>query len=154
MTEDAPAIRDLEATDLPELAAVIGATGLFPPELLAGMAAPYLAGEAEEIWLRGGPALAFAAPERMTDRCWNMLLLAVHPAEQRRGTGAALVAAVEREAAARGARLILVETSGLPDFDGTRAFYRRCGYREEARIRDFYRDGEDKVVFRKRLMPA
>ncbi len=147
-------LRPVVAADLSELAEVIGATDLFPPELLAGMAAAYLAGEADEIWVRAGPALAYAAPERMTAGCWNLLLIAVHPAAQRSGIGAALVRAVEREALARGARILLVETSGLAAFDGTRTFYRCCGYAEEARIRDFYLDGEDKVVFRKRLSPG
>jgi RimJ/RimL family protein N-acetyltransferase len=47
--------------------------------------------------------------------------------------------------------MLLVETSGLPDFERTRAFYLKCGYEEEAHIRDFYATGEDKVVFRKVL---
>ena len=54
----------------------------------------------------------------------------------------------------RGERVLLVETSGLPGFERTRAFYRKLGYDEEARIRDFYQAGEDKVVFRKALAPA
>ena len=45
----------------------------------------------------------------------------------------------------------LVETSGLPEFERARAFYRKCGYEEEARIREFYNAGEDKIVFRKAL---
>jgi ribosomal protein S18 acetylase RimI-like enzyme len=51
----------------------------------------------------------------------------------------------------RGARVLLVETSGLPSFERTRAFYRKCGYDEEARIRDFYKAGDDKIVYRKML---
>lgn len=53
--------------------------------------------------------------------------------------------------AARGERVLLVETSGLASFERTRAFYRKCGYDEEARIREFYQAGEDKIVFRKSL---
>ncbi|MEO1249198.1 MAG: GNAT family N-acetyltransferase, partial [Pseudomonadota bacterium] len=30
-------------------------------------------------------------------------------------------------------------------------FYRRCGYVEEARIRDFWSAGDDKIVFWKAL---
>jgi hypothetical protein len=47
--------------------------------------------------------------------------------------------------------MLLVETSRLPDFDHTRKFYIKCGYEEEARIRDFYATGDDKVVFHKVL---
>ncbi len=36
-------------------------------------------------------------------------------------------------------------------FAGARAFYAARGYAEEARLRDFYLDGWDKVVYRKRL---
>jgi ribosomal protein S18 acetylase RimI-like enzyme len=50
-----------------------------------------------------------------------------------------------------GGRVLLVETSGTPDFERTRAFYRKCGYEEEARIRDFYQAGADKIVYRKAL---
>jgi hypothetical protein len=42
-------------------------------------------------------------------------------------------------------------TSGLTSFERTPAFYRKCGYEEEARVREFYEAGEDKVVFRKGL---
>lgn len=48
-------------------------------------------------------------------------------------------------------RMLIVETSGLPSFSGTRAFYVKCGCEEEGRIRDFYAAGEDKIVFRKVL---
>lgn len=47
--------------------------------------------------------------------------------------------------------MLLIETSGLAGFEAQRGFYRRCGYKEEARIRDFYQAGDDKVVFRKVL---
>jgi ribosomal protein S18 acetylase RimI-like enzyme len=95
-------------------------------------------------------AVAYAALERMTSGTWNLYLIAVHPAYQRWGIGAALIHDVEGVLAARGARVLLVETSGPPAFARSRAFYRANGYEEEARIRDFYAAGEDKVVFRNR----
>lgn len=152
-------IRPLRAADLPSLQGVIGATGLFPPALLDGMVAGFLDGTAgDAFWLAEdaeAPAgLAYCAAERMTEGCWNLLLIAVHPDRQGQGLGAALVRRVEQVLAGHGARLLLVETSGLPGFAGTWEFYRRTGFTEEARIRDFYAAGEDKLVFRKRLDPA
>ena len=48
-------------------------------------------------------------------------------------------------------RVLLIETSGLPTYDLTRRFYAKHGYEEAATLRDFYCDGDDQVIFRKRL---
>lgn len=48
-------------------------------------------------------------------------------------------------------RRVYVETSSQPKYEPTRAFYLKCGYKEEARFRDFYADGDDKVVYSKSL---
>jgi GNAT superfamily N-acetyltransferase len=87
----------------------------------------------------------------MTDRTWNLQLIAIHPNHQGQGRGAKLLRYVEQALTARGGRMLLVETSGLPDFERTRTFYAKCGYEEEACIRDFYAVNDDKVVFRKVL---
>jgi len=154
------AIRPVEPGDVPALKAVIDGTDLFPSALLDDMLAGFLAGEGgDELWFmaNGAPdgagpiAVAFAAPERMTSGTWNLYLIAVHPDCQSRGVGAALVRHVEHTLAARGVRVLLVETSGLPGFARTRAFYQREGYAEEARIRAFYAAGEDKITFWKAL---
>ena len=147
-------IRPLQPNDMPEVKAVVEACGLFPPELLDEMTAGYFSGEATmDSWLTyddGKPvAVAYCAPERMTEGTWNLLLIAVHPDCQRKGYGAAIMRHVEQELAAKSQRVLLVETSSLPSFENTRAFYRKLGYEEEARIREFYQAGEDKIVFRK-----
>lgn len=149
-------IRPTTRDGLMALKSVIDANDLFPSEMLDDMLAGHLGGEANgEICLTdddGGPvAIAYRAPERMTDGTWNLYLIAVHPKHQGRGRGSALVRYLEHTLSERGERVLLVETSGLPEFERTRAFYRRCGFDEEARIREFYKVGEDKVVFRKAL---
>lgn len=152
--------RAVEAADMPALKAVIASTQLFPPDLLDGMVQAYLDAPAStgEFWLTNTGAtpvcLAYCAPERMTAGTWNILLMATHASHQGRGWGRALVAAVVERLANRSAHLLLVETSGLPDFARTRGFYKRVGFEEEARIRDFYQAGEDKVVFRRSLPSA
>ena len=133
-------IRSVVADDAAALKGVIDATGLFPADMLDGMLADYLAGGAgDDSWLTiddGGPvAVAYVAPERMTAGTWNLFLIAVHPRHQSRGRGTALLHHVERALATRGARVLLVETSGLPAFARTRAFYRTNGFDEEAWIR-------------------
>ena len=142
--------------DLPALKVLIELTGLFPSDMLDDVIADYFNGNArDELWFtfdRGEPlGIAYCAPERMTRGTWNLLLVAVHPGWQGRGIGASLMRHIEQILARRGERVLLVETSGLPDFERTRTFYRKLGYDEEARIREFYQAGEDKIIFRKLL---
>jgi ribosomal protein S18 acetylase RimI-like enzyme len=141
------------------LKTIIDATELFPSKMLDDMMAGYLNGTAtDEFWLTvddGGPiGVAYAVPEKLTEGTWNLLLIAVHPDRQGQGQGSQLIAHVEALLSNRGELLLLVETSGLPSFERMRSFYRKCAYGEEARIRDFYQQGEDKVVFRKVLEAA
>jgi ribosomal protein S18 acetylase RimI-like enzyme len=149
-------VRPFRAEDLPAAKAVIDSTGLFPSELMDDMTTSFLSGSSHELWFvaeqeEGVCAVAYAAPERMTDGAWNLLLIAVREDRQGRGQGAALTRAVEAVLAERGARILLVETSGLPEFERTRAVYRSLDYVEEARVRSYYADGEDKIIFWKSL---
>jgi ribosomal protein S18 acetylase RimI-like enzyme len=47
--------------------------------------------------------------------------------------------------------LLIVETSGLADFETARAFYDRCGFTQEARIQNFFAAGDDKIAYTKPL---
>ncbi len=147
-------IRPWRSDDLSAIKAVIDATGLFPSELLDDMV-PSGDGDPDAFWLThddGLPAaVAYCTPEAMTSGTWNLLLIAVHPGRQGDGIGTALMRTVERHLATRGERVLLVETSGTDAFERTRGFYRHLGYEQEARIRDYYEAGDDKVVFRKDL---
>lgn len=151
-------IRLTTPSDTDALITVALSSGLFEPhqiDELRGMLATYFSAppETSEIWVmdddHGGAGVAYAAPERMTDGTWNLYLIAIHADHHRQGRGTALLNCVERLLAGRGQRLLLVETSGTKDFDYVRTFYLNNGFEEEARIRDFYADGIDKVVFRK-----
>ena len=153
-------IRPARPDDTDALLALADASGLFQPhelEAVAGMIAAHFADELgpDHHWLVAddgeAAGVAYYAPEPFTDGVWNLYMLAVHPDRRGRGTGASLVRHVEDALASRGARVLLIETSGLARFEPTRAFYLRLGYAEEARIRDYYRAGDDKVVYWKSL---
>jgi GNAT superfamily N-acetyltransferase len=96
-------------------------------------------------------AASYFAPEPFSFRMWNMYFLGVLPGHQGDGSGGALVAHVEQTLRNKGERVLIIETSGVPSFESTRQFYRNQGYVEEARIREFYGPGDDKVVFWKAL---
>ena len=95
--------------------------------------------------------VAYCAPETMTNGTWNLLLIAVHSDQQGLGFGKQLMSFVEDTLKTMGVRVLLVETSGTDDFARTRSFYENIGYTSEARIRDYYDAGDDKIVFRKAL---
>ncbi len=153
-------IRLTQPDDHVALVSLAHATGLFQPDELedfSGLLAEYFEGNlgADHYWIaddEGGLlGAAYFAPEQFSDGVWNLYFIGILPNHQGRGRGTALLSHVEEELRARNERLLLVETSGLENFELTRSFYRKNGYEEEARIRDYYREGDDKVIFCKAL---
>ncbi len=149
-------IKPTTKDDIRDLQLVLDETGLFPGEMLPDMLAPSIAGETDAFWLtyhHNGKAvgLCYTVPEELADGTWNMLALAILPELQGQSLGTALVAAAERHLSGRNHRILIVETSGTDEFVLTRKFYARNGFEEEARIRNFWADGDDKVIFRKAL---
>lgn len=90
----------------------------------------------------------------LTDAVYDLYWIVVHPACGRQGVGAALLGEVENDVRRRRARRLFIETSSLPAYDGARTFYRRLGYREEARLLDFYSPGDHKLIFGKTFLPG
>jgi ribosomal protein S18 acetylase RimI-like enzyme len=153
-------IRSTAPDDTIALIALAEATGLFEANQLdevSEMLADYFAtnSDSDRFWITdddcGPVGVAYCELEPMTDRTWNLQLIAILPDRQGQGRGATLLRYIEQTLRARGGRVLLVETSGLREFDRVRAFYRKCGFDEEARIRDFYKAGDDKIVYRKAI---
>ena len=153
-------IRPAETGDIADILNVAQASGLFSSDDLGGlgdMLTASLQGELgdEHQWIvdeSGGICgAAYYAPEMMANGTWNLYFIAVSRDVQGQGVGGRLLHYVEQDLKARGARLLIIETSGLPDFEATRQFYIKHGYENEARIRDFYEAGDDKIVFRKAI---
>lgn len=151
-----PNIRPVKPHDLPAIKKVIDSSELFPSEMLDDMIAPFFSGENEgDFWItyddNSPTAVAYFAPEQMTNGTYNLYLIAVHRDHKGKKIGQSMLRHVEAFLKQSGVRILLVETSGLPSFERTREFYRKNGYVQEARIREFYDVGDDKVVFWKSL---
>ncbi|MEM6614879.1 MAG: GNAT family N-acetyltransferase [Cyanobacteria bacterium P01_C01_bin.72] len=150
-------IRAVKPQDVAAIKAIIDANELFPSQMLDEMMSGYFTNsDSEELWLTyddsNPKAIAFCAPEQMTEGTWNLYLIAVHPDFHRQGIGKAMIRHIEHVLLVRGVRILLVETSGLDSFKSTRTFYLSLGYEQEAQIREFYAAGEDKIIFRKALV--
>jgi D-alanine-D-alanine ligase len=102
-----------------------------------------------------GTLLGYACygPTPGTAGTWDLYWIAVEPAAQGRGVGTALWREVETRLRRRGARLCIVETSGSAHYEATRRFYARCGLTPVATVPDYYDDGDDRVIYAKRLNP-
>jgi GNAT superfamily N-acetyltransferase len=153
-------IRSTTPADTTALLTLAEASGLFESAQigeLSAMLSDYFDSENHDdrFWLtdddKGIVGVAYAELERMTEGTWNLQLIAIHPDRQGQGRGKQLLREVEQVVIQRSGRVLLVETSGMPDFDRVRSFYDHCGYEAEARIRDFYKAGDDKIVYRKAL---
>ncbi|WP_420012814.1 GNAT family N-acetyltransferase [Tateyamaria sp.] len=139
------------ASDIPFLAAIAEET-LFPGEMMAGMIAPTLNGEGDDIWrvvTRGTDVVgfAFAQPEAMTEATWNVRAIAVVPDLHGAGAGTVLIKAMEDALSA--ARLIVIDTTESPEQGRARRFYAARGYTHVATIPAFFGPDEDKVTFTK-----
>ncbi len=99
--------------------------------------------------LRG---FACYGPIPLTQGVYDLYWIVVDPAYQKKGNGRYLLEYVEREVKKQGGRMLLIETSSQESYVATIRFYERNGYQLAARIKDFYRIGDDKLVFSKVLM--
>jgi ribosomal protein S18 acetylase RimI-like enzyme len=90
-------------------------------------------------------------PVPLTQGVYDLYWIVVDPASQGKGFGSHLLGYVERDVLSRGGRMILIETSSQESYSGTIHFYERTGYELVARIRNFYRVGDDKLIFQKDL---
>jgi ribosomal protein S18 acetylase RimI-like enzyme len=146
----------LARTHLPSVKAIIRAVELFPEDMLDEMVTNYLNGNPKnEVWLVAegiGPlGIVYCTPEYLTSGTANMLLLAVHPDHHRKAIGRQLVQTIESHFQKLQFHLLIVETSGAPEFGRVREFYDQLGFQEEAKIRDFYAIGDDKVIMTKHI---
>jgi ribosomal protein S18 acetylase RimI-like enzyme len=87
----------------------------------------------------------------MTKSTYDFYWLAVDPAKQGKGYGKTLIRYVENEVKNLGGSLLVLETSSQESYRKTTACYESSGYVLSARIKDFYKPGDDKLIYLKYL---
>ena len=90
-------------------------------------------------------------PTPLTQGVYDLYWIVTDPVAQGKGFGRRLLEYVEKDIVKRGGRMLLIETSSQESYGSTIRFYTRNGYERVARIKDFYRIGDDKLVFSKGL---
>jgi len=153
-------IRRMEARDKGAVLGLVRATGFFTP------AEVDVAEELMDVYLgkpdqkdydvvvvegEGGAPAGYMTwgPTPLAEGAYDLYWMAVAPSEQGKGRGKELVRWLEGEVDGRHGRVIIIETSSQPKYHGTRQFYIDLGYKEVARVPDFYRAGDDRVIYAK-----
>jgi len=153
-------IRRMEARDKDAVLGLVRATGFFTP------AEVDVAEELVDIFLGkpdqkdydvvvvegdGGAPAGYMTwgPTPLAEGAYDLYWMAVAPSEQGRGRGKELVRWLEGEVGRHRGRVIIIETSSQPKYHGTRQFYIDLGYKEVARVPEFYRAGDDRVIYAK-----
>lgn len=90
-------------------------------------------------------------PSPMTQGTFDLYWIVVDPNFQGQGIGSKLLDFLEKVLKEMDGRMILVETSSIPEYEGTQRFYLQKGFKEVARVPDYYSPGNDRITFCKRL---
>lgn len=90
-------------------------------------------------------------PTPMTIGTYDLYWLGTNPHFEKQGLAKALVNFMVNFLKERGSHLIRVETSSQDSYGGTVAFYNRLKFFEEARIKDFYKVGDDLIIYTYRV---
>ncbi len=103
------------------------------------------------IDFEGDQAVGFSYvyPDKASPRVWVIATLVVPNDTPEADYWKRMVIFLENYLKENNQRMLLTELSGLPKYEVERNFYQWAGFEEEARIRDFYKAGNDKVILRK-----
>lgn len=152
-----PTIRKVNKDDISHLKSVLDTIELFPSEYLEDMISDFFDNpETEDIWFtateNGIPiSIGYCAPEKFTQGTFNLYAIGVKADVQGKGIGNQMMKYLENQLKNNGNRVLIVETSGTPALQLTRKFYEDLNYIKEAVIRDFWEEGDDKVIYWKKL---
>jgi acetoin utilization deacetylase AcuC-like enzyme/ribosomal protein S18 acetylase RimI-like enzyme len=147
--------------DAAEIKALVAATGKFTPEEVdiaeelviervnRGRVSGYEFVVAEENGAIAGYACYGRVPG--SEIAFDLYWIAVHPECQGRGLGARIMERAEKAMVRMGAHLVYADTSSSDAYIPTRQFYERAGFEKAAELADFYRPGDGKVIFQKRI---
>jgi ribosomal protein S18 acetylase RimI-like enzyme len=90
-------------------------------------------------------------PITMSKTCFDLYWIATHNDFRGKGIGRQLLDETYKHARNMGCKIIIAETSGLEHYAPTRAFYISNNFELEARLKNFYDEGDDKLFYTKRI---
>jgi GNAT superfamily N-acetyltransferase len=82
---------------------------------------------------------------------YDLYWIAVDDRSRGTGLGKDLMQRTEKIISSLGGKRIYVETSSRLQYKPTHGFYERCGYLQEAFLKDFYAEDDSKVIYSKSI---
>jgi ribosomal protein S18 acetylase RimI-like enzyme len=158
-------LRGLEAKDVAPIEAILRANAAVFNEVEVATAVGMLASGLDPVEQASPDAYRFIVAERagkvagyalfartpLTQGTHDLYWIATDPKMHGSGAGPALLRGVEEAVRKDGGRLVVLETSSRSEYARARRFYEKHGYKRVAVIEDFYRDGDDKVIYARRV---
>lgn len=150
-------IRSIINKDIDGLKKVVDSSELFPSENLEEMISDYFNNpDTQDIWFtyidNNKPvAFGYCVPEKLTNETYSLLAIGVSQDFQRNGLATEMMSYIEQQLKQKGGRILIVETSSDDTQVGARKLYKKLGYTQIAVIKEFWDEGEDKIVFWKKL---
>lgn len=153
--------RQIQPSDLGAIARIVKSSGFFSAaeinlaveladeKLTDGDASSYeflLAEDKDLVW--GYTCFGLISA---TAGSFDLYWIAVDEHLRARGLGKQLMKQSEDIIRSLGGKHIYVETSSRHQYQTTHRFYERCGYIQEALLKDFYAEGDSKVIYSKAL---
>jgi len=149
-------------SDIQTVREIVRSTGFFTPaeidvalelvkeHLATGTASGYFFLLAQN---ESGNTLGYTCfgPTPCTLDSFDLYWIAVRSDHQGCGIGKSLLEQTEQSIAELGGSRIYIETSSQAMYAPTRNFYLKSGYCSEAKLKDFYCPGDDKIIFMKEL---
>ncbi len=157
MTDTVQVREGITAGDILAVRDIAGSSGFFRKdeiEVAVGLAQESLEKGGESGYhflfadLSGKPVgfICFG-PIPCTIGSFDIYWMAVMEEIRGQGLGNKLLGEAERAVTRSGGRMIYIETSSTEKYEPTRRFYLKAGYVEEARLKDFYLEGDDKLIY-------
>lgn len=150
-----------EKRDIKRVLEIVESTGFFydhEVEIAAELVAERLAeGESTGYYFVfaevDGITVAYSCfgPISMSKTCFDLYWIVTHNDYRGKGIGRKLLEETYSQAKNMGCKIIIAETSGLEHYAPTRAFYDSNKFEPEARIKNFYDEGDDKLFYTKRI---
>jgi ribosomal protein S18 acetylase RimI-like enzyme len=82
---------------------------------------------------------------------YGIYIISVDADYQGRGIGSSLMEFAEKRIKAKRARAIFISTSSTRQYTPARALYKSRGYSRVAKVKDYFTDGDDMLIYSKRL---